>query len=166
MLVLDEPTSALLPEQVEWLFAKVRAFAGAGGIAVFISHRLEEIENLSDRVTVFRGGVDVGSGAIGEMPEDAPRRADARPQIERFYPGAAATRGTRATSRVPGREPSAPPSLRDVSMEIRRGEIVGIGGLQGQGQLALFLALFGAQRRRASRSCAGREVACASRPTR
>jgi ribose transport system ATP-binding protein len=70
VLVLDEPTSALLPEQVEWLFAQVRSFAAGGGIAVFISHRLDEVERLSDWVTVFRNGVDVGSGAIGEMPED------------------------------------------------------------------------------------------------
>jgi len=69
VLILDEPTSALLPEQVQWLFGKVREFAAAGGIALFISHRLEEIESLSDRVTVLRGGVDVGSGPIAEMAE-------------------------------------------------------------------------------------------------
>jgi ABC-type sugar transport system ATPase subunit len=66
VLILDEPTSALLPEQVQWLFTKVRKFADDGGIALFISHRLEEIESLSDRVTVLRGGADVGSGPGGD----------------------------------------------------------------------------------------------------
>src|SRR4029078_3033000 len=65
VLVLDEARSALLPEQVEWLFAKVRSFAERGGIAVFISHRLEEIENLSHRVTVFPGRGEVGRRAVG-----------------------------------------------------------------------------------------------------
>lgn len=69
VLILDEPTSALLPEQVQWLFAKVRDFAQSGGVALFISHRLDEIESLSDRVTVLRGGTDVGTGPIGEMSE-------------------------------------------------------------------------------------------------
>src|SRR5947208_1252839 len=64
VLVVDEPTSALLPTQVQWLFERVRAFAAGGGIAVFISHRLEEIEHLSHRVTVLRGGADVGTGTI------------------------------------------------------------------------------------------------------
>jgi ribose transport system ATP-binding protein len=145
VLVLDEPTSALLPEQVEWLFEKVRAFAARGGIAVFISHRLEEIESLSDRVTVFRGGVDVGTGTIGEMPEERLVELMLGRQIERFYPAPSErTDEDDVVCRIANL--SAPPSLRDVSMEIRRGEIVGIGGLQGQGQLPLFMALFGAQR--------------------
>src|SRR4051794_10701954 len=70
VLVLDEPTSALLPAQVQWLFDRVRAFAAGGGIAVFISHRLEEIEHLSHRVTVLRGGAAVGTGTIDEMSEE------------------------------------------------------------------------------------------------
>ena len=157
VLVLDEPTSALLPEQVEWLFAKVRAFAPGGGIVVFISHRLEEIENLSDRVTVFRGGVDVGSGAIGEMPEERLVELMLGRQIERFYPA-------RGEDAEPGeavceiQHLSAPPRLRDVSMTIHAGEIVGIGGLQGQGQLPLFLSLFGARRSTGDVTMRGRRL--------
>ena len=86
VLVLDEPTSAMLPEQVGWLFAKVREFAEAGGIAVFISHRLEEIENLCHRATVFRGGVDVGSGAIDEMPEARLVELMLGRKVDRVYP--------------------------------------------------------------------------------
>jgi ribose transport system ATP-binding protein len=143
VLMLDEPTSALLPEQVEWLFEKVRAFAAAGGIALFISHRLEEIENLSDRVTVLRGGVDVGTGAIADMSEDHLVELMLGRRVERVFPEASnETRSDEVVCEIESL--AAPPRLRGVSLEIHRGEIVGVGGLQGQGQLALFLSLFGA----------------------
>jgi ribose transport system ATP-binding protein len=145
VLILDEPTSALLPEQVQWLFAKVREFARAGGIALFISHRLEEIEMLSDRVTVLRGGVDVGSGPIGEMAEARLVELMLGRPVDRVFP-APSTEAPPQEVVCEITDLSAPPRLRGVSMAIHRGEIVGVGGLQGQGQLALFLSLFGAIR--------------------
>jgi ribose transport system ATP-binding protein len=146
VLVLDEPTSALLPEQVSWLFTKVREFAESGGIAVFISHRLEEIENLCHRATVFRGGIDVGSGAIDEMPEARLVELMLGRQVDRVYPERddAVDAGKQAVCEVTNL--SSPPKIHDISLTIGRGEIVGIGGLQGQGQHELFLALFGAYR--------------------
>jgi ribose transport system ATP-binding protein len=143
VLILDEPTSALLPEQVQWLFEKVRAFAATGGIALFISHRLEEIESLSDRVTVLRGGVDVGSGATAEMSEDHLVELMLGRRVERVFPEATTeTKSDEVVCEIENLASS--PRLRGISLSIRRGEIVGVGGLQGQGQLALFLALFGA----------------------
>jgi ribose transport system ATP-binding protein len=145
VLILDEPTSALLPEQVQWLFGKVRAFAAAGGIALFISHRLEEIESLSDRVTVLRGGVDVGSGPIAEMAEARLVELMLGRPVDRVFPESPTEPASEEVV-CEITDLSAPPRLRGVSMSIRRGEIVGVGGLQGQGQLALFLSLFGAIR--------------------
>jgi ribose transport system ATP-binding protein len=158
VLVLDEPTSALLPEQVGWLFAKVREFAEAGGIAVFISHRLEEIENLCHRATVFRGGIDVGSGAIEEMPEARLVELMLGRQVDRVYPERddAPDTGKQAVLEVTGL--SSPPKIHDISLTIGRGEIAGIGGLQGQGQHELFLALFGAYRSSGRVVMNGREV--------
>ena len=69
VLLLDEATSALLPQQVDWLFHAVRQFAGEGGLVLFISHRMAEVEALCDRITVFRNGLDVGSRSAGEMDE-------------------------------------------------------------------------------------------------
>jgi ribose transport system ATP-binding protein len=158
VLVLDEATSALLPEQVEWLFANVRSFAERGGIAVFISHRLEEIENLSHRVTVFRGGVDVGTGAIGEMPEARLVELMLGHRVDRVYPEQLAAPAENQDVVCELSDFSSPPSLRHVSMAIRRGEIVGVGGLQGQGQHALFLALFGARRSGGKVVVNGREI--------
>ncbi len=142
VLILDEPTSALLPEQVDWLFGKVREFAAGGGIALFISHRLEEIESLSDRVTVLRGGVDVGTGAIAEMSEARLVELMLGRSVDRVFPEAShAARSNVVVCEISNL--ASPPRLKDVSLSIRKGEIVGVGGLQGQGQLPMFLALFG-----------------------
>jgi ribose transport system ATP-binding protein len=142
VLILDEPTSALLPDQVDWLFAKVREFAAGGGIALFISHRLEEIESLSDHVTVLRGGVDVGTGAIADMSEARLVELMLGRSVDRVFPEASpAARSDDVVCEIS--ELASPPRLKDVSLSIRKGEIVGVGGLQGQGQLPMFLALFG-----------------------
>lgn len=148
VLILDEPTSALLPEQVQWLFAKVREFARGGGVALFISHRLDEIESLSDRVTVLRAGADVGTGPIGEMSEARLVEMMLGRPVDRVFPEQTEQPAQVAPPEVVCEitDLAAPPRLRGVSMNIRRGEIVGVGGLQGQGQLALFMALFGAIR--------------------
>ena len=157
LLILDEPTSALLPEEVQWLFGKVREFAEAGGIALFISHRLEEIEILSDRVTVLRGGVDVGSGPIAEMAEARLVELMLGRPVERVFPAAAAGPGSdEVVCEITNL--ASPPRLRGVTMAIHRGEIVGVGGLQGQGQLALFLSLFGVIRSTGRVAVRGREV--------
>lgn len=144
VLILDEPTSALLPEQVKWLFEKVRAFSAAGGVTLFISHRLEEIEELCERVTVFRNGTDVGNGAVHEMPESRLVELMMGRRVESVFPPA----GTNVRDDQVVLELvhlSSPPELRDVSLQLHRGEIVGVGGLEGQGQLQLFLSLFGAR---------------------
>ena len=142
VLILDEPTSALLPEQVDWLFAKVREFAAGGGIALFISHRLEEIESLSDHVTVLRGGVDVGSGPIAEMSEARLVELMLGRSVDRVFPAASQdAKSDEVVCEISNL--ASPPRLKDVSLSIRKGEIVGVGGLQGQGQLPMFLALFG-----------------------
>jgi ribose transport system ATP-binding protein len=157
VLILDEPTSALLPEQVNWLFDKVREFAQGGGIALFISHRLEEIESLSDRVTVLRSGTNVGSGPIGEMSEARLVEMMLGRSVDRVFPAQPAA-PTAEDVVCEMTDLSAPPRLRGVSMKIQRGEIVGVGGLQGQGQLALFMALFGAIRSTGKVSMQGKNV--------
>jgi ribose transport system ATP-binding protein len=157
VLILDEPTSALLPDQVQWLFAKVRDFVGGGGVALFISHRLDEIESLSDRVTVLRGGTDVGTGPIGEMSEARLVEMMLGRPVDRVFPEQV-EQVTQEDVVCEIKDLTAAPRLRGVSMSIRRGEIVGVGGLQGQGQLALFMALFGAIRSSGKVTIKGRTV--------
>jgi ribose transport system ATP-binding protein len=142
VLLLDEATSALLPEQVEWLFRIVRQFAQAGGVALFISHRLAEIETLCDRVTVFRGGQTVGAGRTQDMPEERLVELMLGRKVERIYPAKPETiAGAEVVCRLEGF--AAPPQLVPLDLELRHGELVGVGGLDGQGQAELFLGLFG-----------------------
>jgi ribose transport system ATP-binding protein len=143
VLVLDESTSALLPRQVEWFFEQVSRFAAAGGAVLFISHRLEEIQHACTRVTVFRGGIDVGSGSIGEMPESRMVELMLGRTVERVFPPRPVRAGGGATL-CEVRELTAEPRLRGVSFHLEEGEILGVAGLQGQGQAQLFLSLFGA----------------------
>lgn len=143
VLILDEPTSSLLPEQVQWLFERVRAFAAEGGVAVFISHRLAEIEELCDHVTVLRNGTNVGSASTSDLPEPALVELMLGRRIERFFPRSVPSGRVRDEIICSLRGFSAPPDLHEVDLDVRSGEIVGVGGLEGQGQAALFRALFG-----------------------
>lgn len=158
VLMLDEPTSALTPGHVQWLLGHVRELGGHGRIVVFISHRLEEIQSFSDHVTVFRGGVDVGSGPIGEMPEELLVELMLGRKVERFYPPRLEHSSEDSDVVCEVVDLASPPGLRGLSFEIREHEIVGVGGLQGQGQADLFLALFGARSSRGEIRLDGKRV--------
>jgi ribose transport system ATP-binding protein len=149
ILILDEPTSALTPDQVRWCFGAVESFVGRGRMVLFISHRMEEIQELCSRATVLRDGRDVGRGPIEEMPE---RR------LVQLMLGEAGDQvlDRTGTRRDRDREHGRPlarlegfssgHAVHDVHLEIGAGEIVGIAGLEGQGQLELFQALYGARK--------------------
>ncbi len=159
VLVLDEATSALPPEEVQWLFTTVQEFAAAGGIVIFISHRLAEIQTLCDQVTVFRGGKDVGRGDTGSMSEAQLVELMLGHKVDRFYP-TVVRNGTKEDDTLVCQiqKLQAPPRLHDIDLEIRRGEIVGIGGLEGQGQSELFLTLFGVRHSTGAIYLNGKEV--------
>jgi ribose transport system ATP-binding protein len=144
VLVLDEATSALLPEQVEWLFAATRRFTAGGGLAIFISHRLAEVRAVCDRVTVFRAGKDVATGRTADFSEAQLVEVMLGRKVDRIYP----PRPRIDASAQPVAELrgfSAEPRLKSLDLAIQPGEVVGIGGLEGQGQADLFLGLIGAR---------------------
>jgi ABC-type sugar transport system ATPase subunit len=126
----------------------VRAFLSENRIVLFISHRLEEIESLCHRVTVLRDGRDVGAGPLAEMPERRLVELMLGETSERVLAGE--THDVQRTKEAPVvvtlEQYSSEPELRETDLEIREGEIVGVAGLEGQGQLELFLALYGARR--------------------
>ena len=146
ILILDEPTSALAPDQVDWFYDAVRTFVARDRLVLFISHRLEEIETLCDHVTVLRDGRTVGEGPIGQMPER--RLVELMLGEAAAAEAAAPTRAPRELGPVVARLDgfASRPTLKEVTLEVRAGEIVGVAGLEGQGQLELFLALYGARR--------------------
>jgi ribose transport system ATP-binding protein len=156
VLLLDEATSALLPAQVQWLFDAVRAFAATGGIAIVVSHRLDEITSLCDRVTVFRNGRDVGGGPLAELPEARLVELMLGRKLAALYPERRPKVERAVACRV--RDLNAPPTLHHFDLDVHAGEIVGIAGLEGQGQSDLFLALYGVRRSTGTIELEGRTI--------
>jgi ribose transport system ATP-binding protein len=142
ILFLDEPTSALAEREVEWLFGLVRGLRERGRCIIFTSHRWGEVVDIADRITVFRNGESVATRQ--HMDEAEAVTLMTGRTIERMYPElpelpedadvALEVRDLRGT-RVDG-----------VSFQLRRGEVLGVGGLAGQGQRDLFMTLFAARR--------------------
>jgi ribose transport system ATP-binding protein len=139
VLVLDEPTEHLLPEDVERLFTKIRAIRDAGGTVIYISHRIREVKQIADRITVLRDGCVRGTFAAAEISEDdVVARIVGRDLTSRFP---AKTDGI-------GRERLVSRGLRggdvcDVDLVVHAGEIVGFAGIEGQGQREAMRALAG-----------------------
>ncbi|MCX7889291.1 MAG: ABC transporter ATP-binding protein [Rhodobacteraceae bacterium] len=150
LLIMDEPTSVLTPQEVQILFGTLRQLAGEGTSILYISHKLEEIRSLCDGATILRRGRVVASCTprektareLAEMMVGATLNAPAR-KAKAPGPLRLAVRGLDAAS------PSAfGTALKDVSFEVRQGEILGIGGVAGNGQDELMLALSGELRGR------------------
>ena len=143
LLIMDEPTSVLTPQEAGILFATLRELARGGTAILYISHKLDEIRSHCDRATVLRHGRVVASVD--------PRALSAR-ELAALMVGAE-MRPIDRTGRAPGEvvlalralsgEPGQGVALKSVSLELRQGEILGIGGVAGNGQEELFAALSG-----------------------
>ena len=141
LLVLDEATAALGPSEVTWLLDGVRAVAESGVAVIYISHRLAEVADICSRLTVLRNGHSVGTWRNGELASDELVRAILGRQLGQLYPGVPQT--VKPTVMLETKALGAGRRLRDVNLQVRQGEILGIAGLEGQGQLELILALYG-----------------------
>ena len=142
VLIMDEPTSSLTQAEVEELFVIVRQLRDAGTAVVFISHRLEELFALADRVTILRDGAYVGTHAMAEVTTDELIRLMVGRTLDELFPKQAARAGEVALE-VEGL--SREGSFADVSFHLRRGEIVGMAGLVGAGRTNVARALFGTE---------------------
>jgi ABC-type sugar transport system ATPase subunit len=141
LLILDEPTSSLSTMEAERLFAMLRALRAHETSVLFISHRLDEVFAVADDVMVMKDGEVVAMRAAGELSRDEViGLMVGRKMTQAFPPRGPATPGPAALELrgidIRGR-------VRDVSLSIGPGEIVGLGGLNGQGQRDLVRALFG-----------------------
>jgi ribose transport system ATP-binding protein len=143
LLILDEPTAALTDAEVDLLFAQVRKLRAAGVGVLYISHRMEEIQRIADGITVLRDGRVVGTRRVGETD----LREIIRMMVGRDL-GEAQPRGERRLGEVALRVVglSRGETLRDVSFEVRAGEILGLAGLMGSGRTETLRAIFGADR--------------------
>jgi ribose transport system ATP-binding protein len=143
VLLLDEPTSTLPIADVEWLRRQIARLKTAGVTVVFISHRMAEVRQLCESVTVMRNGRHVGSYLLDDVSDDEVVRLMIGRSISAIYP----PRGKpRADSGPPALEVDglcAGEQVTDLSFAMWPGEIVGVAALQGMGQRELFDALFG-----------------------
>jgi ABC-type uncharacterized transport system ATPase subunit len=145
LLILDEPTGVLVPQEVEELFVTLRELTAQGVTIVFISHKLQEVLAIADRVTVMRGGTTVTTVQAADVT--AAQLAEHMVGSELPSPSTRTTQATEAVElAVEGlgvRGQGERWALRDVSLRVRRGEIVGIAGVEGNGQAELVEALLG-----------------------
>ncbi len=145
LLIMDEPTSVLTPQEAELLFATLRKLAGQGTAILYISHKLEEIRAHCDRATILRGGKVMGSadprahsarelaammvgGQMREIDRSGRVAGDVLLQMENVSAPAPSAEGT---------------ALKGISLAVRSGEILGIGGVAGNGQEELLSVLSG-----------------------
>jgi len=145
LLILDEATASLDSRQVQRLFELVTRWKEEGKAIVFVSHRMEEIFQIADRYSVLRNGKTVGSGIMKDISEK---------ELVRLMVGADSIFGYSRTERQDGTDTEPKPVrvviedlktdvLKGISLKVREGELLGIGGLKGQGQRDLLRSLFG-----------------------
>ncbi len=139
LLILDEPTAVLTPQEIADLFKVFRQMTAGGRTLVFISHKLQEVLSISDRITVLRDGHVVGTMPTGAANRDSLVRLmvgrDLALQVERPPVEMGRVRlEIRSLSALSNRRM---PALRDLSLDVRAGEIVGVAGVSGNGQREL-----------------------------
>jgi ribose transport system ATP-binding protein len=141
ILILDEATSALSPREVAWLLRLCKQQAASGTTVIYISHRLGEVREVADTCTVFRNGRHVGTHPMHELDDDQIVGMMLGRVRDRLYPERVPTATDHTLLAVRNLRYGA--RLRDVSFDLHAGEILGVGGLQGQGQAELVLSLYG-----------------------
>lgn len=145
VLILDEPTAVLTPQEAEQLFTTMRQMAAEGRSVIFVSHKLHEVKAVSDRVTVLRGGKSVGVVATADAePEDLARMMvghdlvlTTREPRELFGDAVLSVQNLS----VPGDRGLE--AVKGVSFDVRAGEVVGVAGVSGNGQRELAYGLVG-----------------------
>lgn len=140
VLIFDEPTAALTESEAQALFGIIRELKARGISIIYISHRMAEIFALCDRVTVFRDGRHVSTDRIADVTPDYVVRRMVGREITQMYPPKASAISDETLLAV---EDLASDDIGPVSFSLRRGEILGIGGLIGSGRTELALALCG-----------------------
>src|SRR5690606_896230 len=167
LVIFDEPTASLSPAEVDRLFDIMTRLKDSGKALGFVSHRLEEVFAITDRVTVLREGRTVVEG----VPTASLTQADiirymVGRDIGNVYRKAPAVKATEERPvALEVRSLSAPPTVRDVSFVVRKGEILGLGGLVGAGRSESAEAIFGLRHRSAGRVLVGGKEIPPGKPT-
>ena len=144
ILILDEPTAVLVPQEVDELFRNIRELKASGATILFIDHKLDEVLAIADTITVLRQGRTVGTAKPGEVT--AADLAEMMIGSELPTPDAGASTVTDEAALVVADltvSDGERPVVNDVSLSVHRGEIVGIAGVEGNGQTELVNAIIG-----------------------
>lgn len=141
VVVMDEPTSSLTPHEVALLFKVIRRLTALGIAVVYVSHKLDEVFEIADTVTVLRDGHHISTKPIGEHSHDTLIQDMIGRRIDNLFPRKRGPAGTRIALTVKG--VSTARKLKDVSFEARAGEVLGFFGLMGAGRTELAKAIVG-----------------------
>ncbi|MDR1744663.1 MAG: sugar ABC transporter ATP-binding protein [Planctomycetota bacterium] len=144
ILIMDEPTSALTAKEIDELFAIIRKLRSEGCGIVYISHRLEELQHIVDRVTIMRDGKFITSCDFADMPMDEIISNMVGREIKEKFPHVDAVKGKKIFE---VKNLNAGRMVRNVSFEVYEGEILGIAGLMGAGRTETTRAIFGVDRK-------------------
>ena len=164
LLFMDEPTASLTRHEVDLLLATVRRLKAQGVAIVFVSHRLEEVVEIAERVTVLRDGRKVGTFPASEIDDHRLAELMTGKPHRAHGAGAALRRARQPVLEVRGAGRAG--EFEDVSFALHAGEIVGLIGLLGAGRTELALALFGMTPARTRRDSASMASRCGSRSNR
>ena len=145
VLILDEPTAVLTPQEVEQLFGVMRRLRDDGRAIVFISHKLGEVKEISDRITVMRAGGVVGSAdPTRASPADLANMMVGRPvMLEVVKPPAEQGSVSLRVEHLSATDGRGNLAVDDVSFDVRAGEILAVAGVQGNGQTELVRCIYG-----------------------
>ncbi len=142
VIVMDEPTSSLTSNEVEELFRLIRDLKARGLAVIYISHRLEELDEIADQVTILRDGRAVFTGAWGTINTDEVIRHMAGRELKEIFPPRHASIGE---IKLKVSNLGCAPKFENINFEVRAGEVVGIAGLAGAGRTELVEAIYGTQ---------------------
>jgi inositol transport system ATP-binding protein len=140
ILIMDEPTSSLTEHEVQHLFGIIRRLRAQGRAIVYISHKMNEIFAIADEISVFRDGAHVATGEAGEFDQKSLIGLMVGRELTHLFPKAEVELGAVVLS---ARGLSLPGVFRDISFDLRRGEILGFAGLIGAGRTNVAEALYG-----------------------
>jgi ribose transport system ATP-binding protein len=145
IIVMDEPTAALTDREIDALFAIIARLRSGGAGIIYISHRMEELPKIADRITVLRDGSVIETRAAAAFPQDDIIRAMVGRPVDAHFPELPAV-ATDAPVVLDVRHVVRTPVVNDVSFTVRAGEIVGLAGLVGAGRTEIVRAIAGADR--------------------
>lgn len=140
VLIMDEPTSAITESEVQTLFAMIRLLRSRGVGIIYITHKIDELFQIADRVTVLRDGLYAGGGTISELTQQDLIRMMVGRQLTEVYPKHQARIG-RVVMSV--RSLTRKKEFEDVSFDLHAGEILGLAGLVGSGRTEVVSTIFG-----------------------